>query len=456
MLPVVLVAMFMAQFDLYVVNVALPVLQQHLKASDSTLQLVVGGYAFTYAAGLISGGRLGDLLGHRRMFIGGMTSFGIASLLCGCAQTPAELVAARLLQGLTAAAMVPQVLALITRAFPPAERAKALSWFGVTIGVGAVAGQVLGGVLLNIDLFGLGWRIIFLVNVPIALITVVLARRNLPARTPTTRTGIDFVGALAISASLALVLIPLIFGRSQGWPVWSWVALALSVPMMILSLKWERRLTDRGGDPLLHLDLFSERAFNWGLATSVALFAAFFSLMFALTLVLQDGLGLSPLNAGLTFAPLGMAFALASVTAKRFIARYGPRVITVGTLFVIAGSLSLVIVVQESGSSLSAARMIASMVLIGLGNGIAVPALVGSVLANIEPKRAGAASGVLTTAQQFSSAIGIAALGGVFFHELGTRTGHVAYGDALTWSTSFGLALVVAAALMSTQLKRAR
>jgi MFS family permease len=457
MLPVVLVAMFMAQFDLYVVNVALPLLQHHLHAGPAALELIVGGYAFVYAAGLITGGRLGDLYGYRRLFLAGMVAFGATSLLCGLAQTPGELVVARLAQGLTAAAMVPQVLALITATFPASERPRALSWFGVTMGAGAVAGQVLGGLLLNVDLFGLGWRVIFFVNVPIAILTLAFAYRVLPASRGAGRPKLDPLGAIGVSVSLALILVPLTLGRSQGWPLWTWIAPVVAGPAVAVVLAWERALTRRGGQPLLDLALFADRVFNWGLVVNVAVFASFFSFVFTLTLDLQDGMGLTPLQAGLTFAPLGVAFAVTSITAKRFIARHGaPRVITAGTALAALGLAALIVALRTGGATTGAPALIGPMIVVGLGNGLAVPALIVAVLAGIRTKAAGAASGVLTTSQQFASALGIAALGGVFFQALGTHTGPGGYASALEWSSAFSLLLAVAASVLSTRLPRSQ
>jgi len=232
MLPVILTATFMALFDFFVVNVAAPSLERDLHASSSELQLVVGGYAFSYATGLITGGRLGDLFGYRRLFMGGMAGFALASLLCGLAQNPTELIVARLIQGFAGAAMVPQVLSLITNTFTPVERPRALGYFGMTVGAGSVAGQVIGGLLLQADVFNLGWRSIFLVNVPIGAVAIVLAARLLPHTRSEVRPRLDMFGALTVSASLALALIPLVMGQSQGWPAWCWVSLALVPPSL--------------------------------------------------------------------------------------------------------------------------------------------------------------------------------------------------------------------------------
>ena len=455
MLPVVLAAMFMAQFDLYVVNVAIPSLQHDLHAGTASLQLIVAGYGFTYASGLITGGRLGDLFSHRRMFLAGVMFFGLASVLCGIAQSSGELVAARLLQGLAGAAMVPQVLALITAVFPPVERAKALAWFGVTIGVGAVAGQVLGGVLLEANLLGLGWRAIFLVNVPIGLVATVFALRLIPKREKVTaRPKLDPLGAVGVAASLALALVPLVLGRVEGWPLWAWICLAAAVPVMVLALLWERGLARRGGQPMLDPSLFRNKIFVRGLLVNVTIFAAFFSLVFVLTLVLQSGLKLSPLQSGLSFTPLGLAFAGASIAAQRMVTRHGARMIVTGTAIVAVGIVALLVVVRLSGNSASAPLLIGPMAVIGLGNGTAVPALIGSVLAGAHPKNAGAAAGVLTTSQQFASAAGVAALGSVFFLALGSGHTVIAFGSALQWVAIVCLVLVVIAGCLGWLLPR--
>jgi MFS family permease len=453
-LPVLLAAIFMGQFDLFVVNVAAPGLAVDLGAGPAALELVVGGYAFTYAGALITGGRLGDLFGHRAAFLAGVGSFTMASLLCGLARSPAELVGARLLQGLTAAVMVPQVLAMITATFGPAERARALSWFGVTMGIGAVAGQVLGGGLLVVDLLGLGWRVIFLVNLPIGLITLALAAKLLPSTRPAGKARLDPVGMVAVSGALALALAPLVLGRSAGWPPWAWTSLTLAGPALAGAVWWERRLQQRGGQPLLDLGLFRIAAFSRGLLVNVGVFSSFNGFLFALTLVLQSGLGLTPLRAGLTFCPLGVAFAAAPIAGRRQVPRFGARVITVGTAVAGAGLGGLLIVLAALGQDVTAPMLVGPMVLVGMGNGVALPALIAGVLTDVEPGRAGAAAGVLTTAQQFAGAAGIAVLGGVFFQVLGSRDDLAGHVDALRWQVALSLLIALSGSLISRKLPR--
>ncbi len=350
MLPVVLTAMFMAGFDIWAVNVAAPSLQRDLHVSDAALQLIVGGYAFMYASGMVTGGRLGDLFGYRRMFMIGVVSFAAASLLCGLAQSSSELVAARLVQGLTGAVMVPQVLALITATFPVHERSRALAWFGVTMGAGFVSGQILGGGLIQANIFGLGWRAIFLVNVPVGVLALVAAARVVPHAWAQHRPRLDPLGAIGVSASIALALVPLTLGRDQGWPPWTWASLAAALPMLALTLAWERRLARRNGEPLLDLPLFRDRTFSAGLLVNFGLVFFFGSFMFVLTLLLQAGLGQSPLHAGIEALPLAAAFTVMSILSPRFSARLGPRAITLGAAITTLGTIGLALTGAHYGA----------------------------------------------------------------------------------------------------------
>ena len=378
-LTVLLTATFIAQFDFFVVNVAAPSLRQDLHASDALLQLVVGGYAFAYAAGLITGGRLGDLLGHRRMYVAGMAAFTVSSLACGLARSPAELVAARLAEGLSAAAMLPQVLALITATIPAQSRPRALAFYGLASGTGSIAGQVLGGAIVSADIAGLGWRLIFLINLPIGAVAAVLAARWLPE--PATRGGrahLDPLGAVATAAALALALVPLTIGADQGWPPWTWAALAAAIPACAATLWWQRALRRRGGQPVIDLSLFSSPTFRAGLAANALFLAYFASFMFALTLFLQDGLGLNALQAGLAFAPAGITFSAAALAGPRLLRRYGTLAVVAGSITTAAALATLGILVY-SGHARAALPWIILVTAIGsLGNGMVLPALIGT------------------------------------------------------------------------------
>ena len=453
-LPVLLVATFMALFDLFVVNVAAPSIGAELHSGTAALELVVGGYSFTYAAGLVTGGRLGDLYGHRKLFVAGMTAFAFASLLCGIASSPAELVVARLVQGATASLMVPQVLAVIQATFPLEERARALSWFGLTVGVGGVSGQVVGGLLLDWNVLGLGWRAIFLVNVPIGLITAALAWRVLPLTRGKVAYKIDVLGAVGTSLTVGLALVPLVLGHSEHWPAWGWVLLALSAPAGYGTLRHQQHLARTGGHPLLDLTLFRHRAFASGIAVNVAFFAGFSGFLLAMTLALQTGLGLSPLHAGLTFAPLGVAFALAALASKGLVARYGSAVVTAGLITSGVGLVVLLASLIHSGTGFTAVETLPAMLLVGIGNGLTITTLIGVVLSQVPPAQGGVASGMLVTAQQFAGAVGVAGLGTLFFGVLGSSATRVGFDHALEWTVAGDLVLVLIALGTSFLLPR--
>ena len=452
MLPVVLLAMFMAGFDIWVVNVAAPSLQRDLHVSDAALQLIVGGYAFMYASGMVTGGRLGDLLGYRRLFMIGVASFAVASLLCGLAQSPAELVGARLLQGLTGAAMVPQVLALITATFPAPERSRALAWFGVTMGLAFVSGQILGGLLLQANVLGLGWRAIFLVNVPVGAATLIAAAIVVPHARGHRRPRLDPLGAAGVSGSVALALVPLTLGHDEGWPAWTWICLAACLPVLALTLAWEHRLTRRDGEPLLDLPLFRDRGFSAGAGLNFALLFFFGSFMFVLTLLLQAGLGQSPLRAGLQAGPLALTFTTMSILGPRMAARFGPWSITIGAGLDVLGTIGLVLTGLRYGSHLTGWDLAPATALIGLGQGMALPSLIGTALARVPPERAGVAAGILTTTQQFGVASGVAIIGALFYGRLGTsRASSV---SAMVLAVAIDAVVVLAAAALTLLLPR--
>jgi EmrB/QacA subfamily drug resistance transporter len=448
MLPVILIAMFMAGFDIWAVNVAAPSLQRDLHVSDAALQLIVGGYAFMYASGMVTGGRLGDLFGYKRLFLIGVVAFALASLACGLAPSAGVLVAFRLIQGLTGAVMVPQVVALITAAFPARERSRALGWYGATMGFGFVSGQILGGGLIQANIFGLGWRAIFLVNVPVAILAVIVATIVVPAARGLRKPRLDPLGAVGVSGALALALVPLTLGRDEGWPVWTWVSLALALPVLAVTLAWERRLTRAGADPLLNLALFRDRAFSAGLLLNFAALFFFGSFMFVLTLLLQSGLGLSPLHAGIVNLPLALTFIAMTLLGPKVAGRLGPRSITLGAGFAILGTVALALIAMHSGGQLTGWGTAPATALIGIGQGLMVPSLMGAVLTHVRPEQAGAAAGVLTTTQQFAIASGVAVIGAVFYEVIGgapTRANFVSGLAVVAWIDA--ALLVIAAAL---------
>jgi len=445
---VILAATFMYGFDLNVVNIALATLQRDLHAGTAALELVVAGYALTYAAGLVTGGRLGDLFGYRRMFTTGMSGFVIASLLCGLAQTPAELVGARLLQGLAAAVMIPQVLAMITALFPKGERPRALAWFGVTARVSGLCGQALGGLLLSADVFGWSWRAIFFLNLPIGALVLALCSRLVPKVPTPAKARLDPLGAVGISGALALALIPLSLGQQQGWPAWTWICLAASVPAMAAALAWEQRLDRAGGQPLIDLSLLRRGSFAAGMAISVAFMAAFTSSVFIASLMLQDGIGLTPLPAGLTFLPMAVTGIAAPQLGRRLLPRYGPfRIMLAGSLINAAAFAALALTLQTAGTGITVAPISIILAVLGLGNMLILPTVIGVALTNVRVEQAGIASGTLNTTQQFAGSAGIAVVATIFFAALGTRTDTVGYAHATATAAwiDLGLTLIITA-----------
>jgi MFS family permease len=405
---------------------------------------------------MVTGGRLGDLFGYKRLFLIGVVTFALASLACGVAPSAGVLVAFRLVQGLTGAVMVPQVVALITATFPARERSKALGFYGATMGLGFVSGQILGGGLIQANVFGLGWRAIFLVNVPVGVIALIVAVVVVPAARGLRRPRLDPLGAVGVSGGLALALVPLTLGRDEGWPVWTWVSLALALPVLAATVAWERRLTRGGGDPLLNLALFRDRAFSAGLLLNFACLFFFGSFMFVLTLLLQSGLGLSPLHAGIVNLPLALTFIAMTLLGPKVAARLGPRSITLGAVAAIAGALVLALTAAHYGGQLTGWETAPGTALIGIGQGLMVPSLMSAVLSHVRPEQAGAAAGVLTTTQQFSIASGVAVIGAVFYEVIGGAATKASFVTGLTVVAWVDVALLVVAAALTFLLPKAK
>ncbi|MFE2374658.1 MFS transporter [Streptomyces sp. NPDC059398] len=459
MLAVLLTAMFMAQFDFFVVNVAAPSISHELHAGPVMLELIVAGYAFAYASGLITGGRLGDLFGYRRLYMVGMVAFAFASLLCGIAQEPWQLVAARLLQGLTGAMMVPQVLATITSTFAPQDRPKAMAWFGVAGGLGSVSANVLGALMLDADLFGLGWRVIFLVNLVVAAVAIFFARRYLPVMTPPRRQRLDPLGAAGVALTVALVLVPLSLGNDEGWPAWTFICLVASVPAGLLTLRWQKAVRERGSTPVLDLTLLRIRSYASGVLAGAAFLAYFASFMFALSQYLQVGRGYSPLHAGLLVTSSAVMFSSSAMVASRLMRRYGLRVVVVGGVITMAGLASLALQLYFSGVDTTVPGLIVSIMLTGAGNGAVLPQLIGASMLGIKPQQAGIGAGVLNTAQQFGSSAGVSLVGAVFFSIAGpaVATGRVSgphYARAMEVAAVIDIALVLIVTLLMAYNKR--
>ena len=425
-LIILLLAAFMNLLDVSIVNIAIPSIQRDLHASYADVQWALAGYTLAYALVLITGGRLGDTFGRKRLFLIGVTGFTIMSALCGAAQSPGMLIACRVVQGAMGAIMVPQVLAVIQVIFPPKERIKALAGFGVTAGLGTVSGPLIGGLLIQHNLLGLTWRPIFLINIPVGIIAVaasaVLVRESRAPSPP----RLDPVGAALVSAALLLLLYPLVEGRQLGWPAWTFVSMAAAAPVLAVFIDYERVKARRDGSPLVHVGLFRERGFSAGMAIAVAFFLGIASFGLVLTLFLQLGLGFTPLHAGLTFLPFSAGILVSSGAAARLAPRFGRGVTMAGALIIAGGMAGMIAILHRYGAAVTTWDLTPGLAAAGLGVGAVIAPLADIVLARVPKQEAGSASGVFNTGLQLGNSIGIAVIGVIFFGMLGSQSGPAA------------------------------
>jgi MFS family permease len=406
LLAIVLVGQFMAILDVTIVNVAITTIQRDLAASGAAMQLVVGGYTIAYAVLLVTGARLGDLGGHRRLFLGGLGLFTAASLACGLATDTGTLIGFRLVQGAGAALMVPQVLSLIQRSFDGASRARALSVYATVIAGGAVAGQIAGGVLVDLDIAGLGWRPVFLVNVPIGVLLLVAGLRWLPADGHRVARGLDPLGLVTLAGAVLTFVVPLVLGHERGWPLWCWLGLAASVALFAAFVVIENRAI---GHPIVPARLLRVPGLVRSIVALGAMMAAYGGYLFVAAMHLQRGLGFSPLRAGLTFAPGAIAFALASLNWRRVPARWHRTMIGAGMAVSAAGLVVLALALR--GGETGGAALFVGLVLFGGGMGAGFSPLMTRALAGVPVADAADASGVLATVVQLAQVVGVATFG---------------------------------------------
>jgi EmrB/QacA subfamily drug resistance transporter len=453
-LTVILAVECMDLLDGTIVNVAAPSIRTSLHASLSALQWIAGGYALAFSVGLVTGGRLGDIFGRRRMFAIGVAGFTLASALCGAAQSPGMLIACRLVQGLFAASMIPQGFGIIRASFAEDEIQKAFGLFGPVIGLAAVLGPIIGGALVDGNLFGSGWRAIFLVNIPLGLLAFAGALRVLPESRAQRRPTIDLIGAGLVSLAAGLLIYPLIQGREAGWPAWTFVSIAASAVALIAFAVFERRREAAGVSPLVTPSLFSKRAFTGGVLTALVFFAGMIGIMLVFTLYLQLGQGFSAIDAGLASGPLALGMAVgAGLGAGLLGPRFGRPVLHGGLLVMAAGVAGMLAVVHAEGANVSAWSLAGPELLAGAGMGAMLAPLFDFVLAGVADDEVGSASGVLNALQQLGGAVGIAVIGTIFF-SVASRHGLVVAFER-TLLVELGT-LVAAAALVFLLPRRAR
>ncbi|MFD8413614.1 MFS transporter [Streptomyces sp. NPDC059650] len=446
----VLLGAALPMVDFFIVNVALPAIDHDLAAGPAVLELIVGGYGVAYAVLLVLGGRLGDTAGRRRLFLAGMAAFGLTSLACGLAPTAWTLVAARVAQGAAAALMLPQVLATIQATTQGPRRARAMSLYGATGGLSMVAGQVLGGVLVAADVAGLGWRSVFLVNVPAALAGLVLAARTVPQTRSDRPASVDVPGTLLLALSLVSLLVPLTEGRATGWPLWTWLLLGTFPVAAVGFVAVERRADRLGRTPLVPPSLLRLPSLRRGLVLLVPFSIGFSGFMFVMAVVLQEGLHKGPVAAGLALAPMALAFFGASLAGPRLTGRFGSRVVTAGAVFQAVGITVVLLTLRYGGPQPGVVELAPGVAVAGLGQGFQLPVLIRLMLADVPADRAGVGGGVVTTTQQSALALGVATLGSLF---LALTAAH-GMRTALTTALLVQLALIALTAALSLRLPR--
>ncbi|RLU94608.1 MFS transporter [Streptomyces griseocarneus] len=450
-LAVVMTASFMDLVDVTIVNIAMPSIQRDLDASFSVLQWLGEGYALAFAIGLITGGRLGDIYGRKKIFLLGMGGFTLASMLCGVVSDPQLLVAARVLQGLMGALMVPQVLSIIHVTFPAEERGKVFGMFGAIVGLGAVSGPMLGALLTQWNILGLEWRPIFLINLPVGIAGLILGRRFIEESKAPRALKLDLVGMALASAGLLMLLYPLTQGREHDWPVWGFVSMACAVPVLGAFVLYERYKSRKDGSPLVELSLFRVKSFAAGIGVQLTfgLTTGIFFLVW--TFYMQIGLGWSALRAGLTGIPFSLAVsAAAGMSVQKLVPRFGRKVLQGGAVVMAAGILTYIWEVDRYGASIASWQMALPLVVMGAGMGLIVAPITDAVLSEVPREHAGSASGLINTTQQLGNAIGLGLVSVAFFgvvDKADPRTRAVAdiFGDAFTrslWWVVGGLVVV--------------
>ena len=438
-LAVVLIASFMILLDISIVNVAIPSVQRDLGATYAQIQWVLAGYQLAYAVVLITGGRLGDIFGRKRLFIIGVAGFTTASLVCGIAPSPGALIGARILQGLMAALMYPQVLSVIQVSFPPRERGTAFGIFGGVIGVATISGPLLGGLLIQADIHVAGhallWRPIFLVNLPIGIGAVIAAFAFLSESRAPSAPRLDVPGVVLATIGLFLIAFPLVEGRDAGWPWWTFTMLGGGLLVMVAFGRYIRVRNAREGSALVEPGLFRDRAFVAGSLIAMVFFAGIPAFFLTFSLFVQIGLGFSALHAGLTTLPFAVGSASASGASIRLAPKLGKHILSLGCFLLVLGLVAVWFTLRAAGTSVTSVELIPSLLVCGIGLGCVVAPLVTIILAGIHAGSAGSASGVLTTVQQIGGALGVAVVGIVFFGQVADNAPAVASSSAATVST---------------------
>jgi MFS family permease len=455
---VLLTGNFVTILDLFIVNVALESIRKDLGATPAEIQLVIVGYSVAYGVLLMNGARLGDLYGRRRVFLAGMGLFTVASALCGLATTPTMLVAARVLQGIGAAVLMPQVYASLRVMFEGDERRRAFGIMGAVQGVAASISQLTGGALIASDLGGYGWRLVFLINLPIGIAAIMAGRVLMTETRAPVPARLDVRGAITGAFGIVLLLLPLMEGREHGWPWWSLAMPLLSIPVFVDFVRYEKRLLVQGGVPIIDMSLFRNSSFVLGVAAIFLFYTTIASFFLSLTILLQAGPALSPIAAGAVFTPSALAFFAGSLIAPRFAKSHGHKVLLIGVA-VFASGLALSVVAGLLAPD-NLALLIVSLILNGAGQGIVIPLALNTILSSITEAQAGMGSGTVGTMQTVGASLGVAIVGILFFSlanpevtvapELRTTL----YGHAFAIATIYNVVAALVSFILFTRLRR--
>ena len=436
---IVLVGAFMALLDTTIVNVALPSIRTGLHASSASLEWIVSGYALAYGLALVPGGRAGDRFGHKRLFLIGLTIFTLASVACGLSQSQVQIVVARIVQGLGAGLFFPSISATIQHSFTGPARSKAFGVLGAVIGVSTAIGPLLGGLIIAGVGAHDGWRWVFLVNLFIGAVAIPMAAWRLPKAVSHVRRGFDPIGLGLLTGGLLLLLIPLVEGEQDGWPVWTWICFGGCVVVFALLAAWELRADKRGGDPLLKPGLLRQTSFSAGAVFAVAFFGGFSSIFFTLSILWQEGLAHSALVTGVVIAPYSIGTLLAAANSDKLSARLGRTVLVLGCSLLLIGLAAVIVVIHLTSPAVNGWALIAPLLVAGLGTGMTIAPNQDFVLATVPRAEAGTAAGILSTSQRIGTAVGIAIIGTVLFGSLKFRPGPHAVAVAFTHSAQLAL-----------------
>ncbi|WP_216363692.1 MFS transporter [Subtercola boreus] len=447
-LVVLLLGMCIALLDTTIVNVALPTIRQTLGASESTLSWIISGYALAFGLALIPAGRLGDRIGHKWVFFTGIALFTVASFACGLAANDTQLVIARVVQGLAGGIFVPAVTAFIQLLFPPMSRGKAFAIMGAVIGVSSALGPIIGGLIIQAFGEENGWRGVFFVNLPIGVVTLIAAAMLLPKKNASDaapRGGIDWIGLVLISGAFVALLVPLIQGQDEGWPLWTYLSIAGGIVLIAVFGLWEVSYTRRGKSPLVPPSLFTHPAFTGGVILALVYFAAFTSIFFTISLLWQSGLAHTALESGAVSIPFAIGSIVSSSQSNRLSQKLGRNVLVLGTALVAIGLIWLwLVLLLTPASDLTNWELIAPLFIAGVGNGFFIAPNAQFIVATVSKQDAGAASGVISAVQRIGSAVGIAIIGSVLFGSL-TITGRDAGAVATGFTNAAASAMMVSA-----------